>query len=127
MRVELTRYRVKPDKSGRVDEWLQTLNNRLDECLEAMVREKMKVEVIFRERIREEEFLYWFTIQDETGEELNTSPLDISHVHIAFWEECLDRDYGGKDAYPQVVLIPPHIAQVMEWENPARDGWVGYP
>jgi hypothetical protein len=58
---------------------------------------------------------------------LNTSPLDISHVHIAFWEECLDRDYGGKDAYPQVVLIPPHIAQVMEWENPARDGWVGYP
>jgi hypothetical protein len=127
MRVELTRYRVKPGKSARVDEWLQTLTVRREECLVTLEREKMKVEAIFREQIGDEEFLYWFTIQDETGEELDTSPHEISHIHMAFWEECLDRDYGGKDAYPQLVLVPPRIAQVMEWPDPARDGRVGYP
>jgi hypothetical protein len=127
MRVELTRYRVKPGKSARVDEWLQILSDRRDECLETLVREKMRLEVIFREQIGGDEFLYWFTVQDEIGEEVNTSPFEIDHLHIAFWEECLDRDYGGKDAYPQLILVPPRIAQVMEWPDPARDGRVGYP
>jgi hypothetical protein len=51
MRVELTRYRVKPGKSARVDEWLQTLTDRREECLITLEREKMKVEAIFREQI----------------------------------------------------------------------------
>jgi hypothetical protein len=127
MRVELSRYRVKPGKSARVDEWMQTLTDRRDECLETLVREQMKFEVIFREQIGENEFLYWLTVQGEEGEEVKTSPFDIDHVHIEFWNECIDRDYGEQNAFPQLILVPPHIAQAMEWANPESDGRVGYP
>ena len=58
MRVELTRVRVKPGKSGRVDEWLAMLNGRMDEVKETLVREELHVEVIFREISGEDEFLY---------------------------------------------------------------------
>ena len=58
MRVELTRVRVKPGKSGRVDEWLAMLNSRMDEVKETLVREEMHVEVIFRELIGEDAVSY---------------------------------------------------------------------
>ena len=65
MRVELTRFRVLPGKSERVDEWLEMLNERMTETLGTLAREKMHVEVVFRERIGDEEFLSWFSIQGE--------------------------------------------------------------
>ena len=58
MLVELTRVRVKPGKSARVDEWLAMLNARMDEVKETLIREEMHVEVIFREISGDDEFLY---------------------------------------------------------------------
>ena len=48
MRVELTRVRVKEGKSARVDDWLKMLNDNMDEVIQTLDREQMKVEVIFR-------------------------------------------------------------------------------
>jgi hypothetical protein len=121
MRVELTRFRVKPGKSARVDEWLAMLNSRMDEVKETLVREEMKLEVIFREMIDGEEYLYWFSVQGETGEEVNTSPHPLDHDHIAFHKECIDHEYGARDAQPQVIMIPDEIATSLGWLNPTAD------
>lgn len=49
MNVELTRFKVKQDKSHRVDEWMQLLNDNMKEVLLTLNDEKMYVETIFRE------------------------------------------------------------------------------
>ncbi|MBA3923282.1 MAG: hypothetical protein H0X31_16960, partial [Nostocaceae cyanobacterium] len=61
MRVELSRFQVKQGKSERVDEWLKMLNINVDEVLQTLEREQMKLEVIFREIIDAQEYLYWFS------------------------------------------------------------------
>jgi hypothetical protein len=118
MKVELSRFRIKKGKSGRVDELLNVLNANLDEGLQTLDREQMKLEVIFREIIAGEEYLYWFSVQDEAGESVDTSPFAIDQKHLAFHEECIDQDYGMWDAQPQVVMVPHQVAQAMDWTNP---------
>ena len=121
MRVELARVRVKEGKSARVDDWLKMLNDNMDEVIQTLDREQMKVEVIFRERIDGEEYLYWFSVQGEAGEEVNTSPFEVDRKHIAFHEECIDHKYGAHNAQPQVVTVPSEIAKALNWENPPAD------
>ena len=118
MKVELTRFRIKPDKLSRVDEWLKTMNDRIDECVETLEREKMYVEVVFRERYKGEEFLYWFSIQHDSGEPLDTSPHEIDKIHRSFGEECIDLTYGAVEPLPQVVMIPKRVAEAMDWQKP---------
>jgi hypothetical protein len=121
MRVELTRFRVRPEKSARVDEWLAMLNERMDEVKQTLVREEMKLEVIFREIIDGEEFLYWFSIQGQEGADVNTSPFPLDHDHIAFHKECIDHSYGSRDAQPQLIIVPDDIAAFLGWANPDAD------
>jgi len=127
MKVELTRFRIKPDKIGRVDEWLRMLNARIDECVATLEREKMFVEVVFRERYKNEDFLYWFTIQHESGEALESSPHEIDKIHHSFGRECIDLTYGAVDPLPQVIMIPKRVAAAMDWMKPHEAGalWTG--
>ncbi len=128
MRVELTKYRVKPGKSERVDEWIKMLNDRIDECLATLPREKMYVEAIFREKVGDEEFLYWFSVQGEGGEDVRTSEHDLDIEHLKFGRECLDPTYGpvdgegqqrrGRDMDLQLFLLPEHIRRAMEQAPP---------
>lgn len=118
MRVELSRFRVKPGKSARVDEWLKMLNDRMEELVQALDHEQMKLEVIFREMIDGEEYLYWFSVQGEAGETVTTSPFDVDRKHIEFHEECIDHDFGMRGAQPQVIMAPNKVARSMNWENP---------
>jgi hypothetical protein len=118
MKVELTRLRIKKGKSPRVDEWLKMINQRIDEAVATLDREQMKLEVIFREVIGEDDFLCWFTVQDEIGEPIETSPFDLDREHRQFGEECIDHDYGGHEAQPQVILVPAFVARAMNWTNP---------
>src|SRR4051812_47092205 len=97
MKVQLTRFRIKADKLERVDEWLRVLNQRIDECVATLEREKMLIEVVFRERYKDEDFLYWFMIQHESGERIETSPHEIDRVHRSFGQECIDLLYGAVD------------------------------
>jgi Family of unknown function (DUF6176) len=118
MYVELSRFRVKPGKSARVDEWMKILNANMGEIQQALDREQMKLEVIFREMIGGEEYLYWFSVQSESGEALQTSPFAVDQKHMAFHAECIDYDYGMRHAQPQVVIVPDQVAQAMGWTNP---------
>ena len=121
MRVELSRFHVKPDKSNRVDDWLNMLKGNMDEVVQTLEREQMKLEVIFREIIDGEEYLYWFSVQGEAGENVTTSPFDIDQKHIQFHEECIDHTYGRRDAQPQVIMVPPGVAEAMDWADPPTD------
>ena len=118
MKVELSRFRVKPGKSELVNEWLQMLNRHMSEALQTLDREQMKLEVIFREIIEGNEYLYWFSIQGEGGETCETSPFEVDAKHIQFWKECIDEEYGRRDAQPQVVMVPEAVAQTMDWKSP---------
>jgi hypothetical protein len=119
MKVELTKLRIKPGKSSRVDEWLKMINERIDEAVATLDREGMKLEVIFRELIGEHEYLNWFTIQDETGEPIETSPFDLDRESREFGEECIDHDHGGYESQAQVILLPPQVAAAMKWREPS--------
>ena len=118
MKVELTRLRIKRGKAHRVDEWLQMINARIGEALKTLEREGMKLEIIFREVIGEDDYLCWLTIQDEGGEAIETSPFELDHEHMKFGEECIDHEYGGHEAQPQVILLPPQVAKAMQWTDP---------
>jgi len=117
MRVELNRFRIKRGKSDRVDEWMKTLNDRRNECLATLERERMYVEVIFRERTSEDEFLYWFSIQGEDAEPIQTSAHDIDRTHLEFWAECIDSEYGPRECDPQLVLLQQSVAKAIGWEG----------
>jgi hypothetical protein len=120
MRVELSRFRVNPGMEKRVDDWLSMLNARMAEAKQTLVREKMKLEVIFRERIGMDEYLTWFSVQDETGAPVTSSPFEIDKEHMRFHDECIDHGYGRRDGQAQVVMVPDEIAAAMGWAAPER-------
>jgi len=105
MKVSLSRVRIKKGKSERVDEWMKVLNDRMKEVLLTLKDEKMYVETIFREKIGEDDFLYWYTIQGEGGTHVTESKHEIDLLHIEFKKECLDFDYPRNDLSPQVIMI----------------------
>ncbi len=114
MKTELTRFRIKPGMSARVDEWHATLNARKAECLETLEREKMYVEAIFREKIGDEEFIYWFSVQGEGAESIESSPFPIDAIHQAFGEDCIDRTYPRVDIDASVMFLLPQISDMIK-------------
>ena len=82
MNVELIRYRVKKNKSERVDEWLKFLNTNMQDVLVTLEGEKMYVETIFRERLEGEEYLYWYSIQGQGGQAVEESEHWIDKKHL---------------------------------------------
>lgn len=121
MKVELSRFKVKQGKSDRVDEWLKMLNENMEDVVQALDREEMKLEVIFREIIDGQEYLYWFSVQGESGEMADTSPFEVDKKHLEFHEECIDHSYGMRDAQAQVIMVPQKVATAMSWTNPSED------
>ena len=121
MKVELSRFQVRKGKSSRVDEWLKMLNENMSDVIQALDREEMKLEVIFREVIDGKEYLSWFSVQGEAGEMADTSPFELDKKHLAFHEECIEHEYGMHDAQAQVIMVPKLVADAMLWENPSND------
>lgn len=113
MNVELTRFRVKKNKSERVDEWLKFLNDNMKDVLVTLEGEKMYVETIFREVLNGEEYLYWYSVQGEGGQEVTESDHWIDKKHLAYWDECIDETFGSVDVTTEVVMIPEKIKKVM--------------
>lgn len=88
---------------------MKVLNERKKECLQTLYREKMFVEAIFRESIDGEEYLTWFSVQGEKGEDVKTSALEIDKIHLKFWEECIDKTYKPIDKKPEAFFIYPEV------------------
>jgi hypothetical protein len=119
LQVELSRARIKPGMGGEVDRWMRMLNDRVDECVATLERERMAVEVIFRDRDEQGEWLYVVSIQGEGGEGLDTSTYAIDRDHVEFARRC--EEPGWLEAEPQVLLLPDPVRRaVLDWATGGR-------
>ncbi|WP_020006367.1 DUF6176 family protein [Salinicoccus albus] len=114
MKVELTKFRVKEGKSERVDEWITYMQEHMDDVLMTLEGEKMFVETIFREQVGKHEYLYWYSVQDESGHELDDDDTPMDSKHVRYWEECIDKTFRPEDLDASVVMIPPRIRKAMQ-------------
>lgn len=116
MKIELIRFKVKQGKTERVNEWMKLLRDNLPAVLQTLDGEKMYVEAIFREIIKQEEFLYWFSIQGEGGILIQDSKHEIDKKHKEFSRECIDKHSPEwkKNITLEVAMIPERIKDVMQ-------------
>lgn len=101
--VQLFRGRVVAGESATVDEWMTMLNDRLDEAVATLDRERMGIEIVFRQRDGDDEYLYWIIVRGH-GAHVQTSTAQLDIDHIAFDERCRER--GWQTAEPELLLLP---------------------
>lgn len=112
--VELTRFKVKEGKTKQVDKWLKFLKDNMEETLLTLEREKMYVETIFREELDGQEFLYWYSVQNPAGLNVEDSESWLDKKHLEYWKECIDTNYKPVDLITEVVMIPDKIRKHMK-------------
>ncbi|MGR6897028.1 DUF6176 family protein [Rummeliibacillus sp. BSL5] len=113
MNIELTRFKVKEGKTEVVDEWLKFLNENMKDVLVTLEGERMYVETIFRETLNGDEYLYWYSVQGEGGQDVDESEHWIDKKHLQYWDECIDTNFKPVDLSTEVVMIPEKIRSVM--------------
>jgi hypothetical protein len=121
--LELSRGTVLPGASAEADRWMAMLNDRLDECVATLDRERMAVEIVFR--LREgpaenaAEHLYWVAIKGSGGSGLDPAdPIDRDHEAQA----RRTKQPGWVEAEPQVLLLPDPVRRaVLAWALRDRD------
>ena len=113
MKVELTRFKVKKGKTEKVDEWIKFLNENMKDVLVTLEGEQMYVETIFRETLKGTEYLYWYSVQGENGQNVEESQHWIDKKHLEYWDECVDTSFRPVDLTTEVVMIPENVIKVM--------------
>jgi hypothetical protein len=112
--VELSRAKVLPGASDEADRWMKMLDERVDECVATLDRERMAVEIVFRLREDGQDFLYWLAIRGEGGAELQSSTHRIDLDHQA--QSLRTKEPGWVEADPQVLMLPdPVRAAILAW------------
>lgn len=114
MNVELTRFKVKDGKSEKVDEWMRFLNDNLKDVLVTLEGERMYVETIFREKMGGNEYLYWYSVQGEGGQNILDSEHWIDKKHLEYWAECIDDRLSPVDLSTEVVMIQEKVRVGMK-------------
>ncbi|MFB7637952.1 DUF6176 family protein [Peribacillus butanolivorans] len=114
LKVELTRFKVKPGKTAVVDQWMKLLNDNMSSVLLTLNDEKMYVETIFREEIEGIEYLYWYSVQGDGGIEVQDSDHEIDKKHLEYWEECIDNDFRPVDLKTEVIMIQDSVLSTMK-------------
>jgi len=117
--LELSRGTVLPGASAEADRWMAMLNDRLDECVATLDRERMAVEIVFRLREDGTEHLYWVAIKGAGGSGLDPAdPIDRDHEAQA----RRTKQPGWVEAEPQVLLLPDPVRRaVLAWALRDRD------
>lgn len=113
LRVELSRAKVIPGQSAEADRWMRMLNDRADECVATLDRERVALEIVFRLTEDDHEFLYWVSIFGPSGRGLDESiPIDRDHVEMG----RRVKEPGWVEATPQFLLMPEPVRRaVLEW------------
>ncbi|TDQ01516.1 DUF6176 family protein [Labedaea rhizosphaerae] len=113
LKVELSRAKVMPGASAEADKWMAMLNDRLDECVATLDRERMAIEIVFRLREGADEYLYWVQVRGEHGDELDEN-LPIDRDHVA--QGMKVKEPGWVEAEPQVLMLPDPVRKaVLDW------------
>ena len=90
---------------------MQMLNDRVDECVATLDRERMALEIAFRLEEDGVEYLYWVSIYGVGGEGLDVSiPIDRDHELMA----RRAKEPGWVEAVPQFLLLPQPVRDAIE-------------
>jgi hypothetical protein len=109
--VKLSRAKVLPGASAEADRWMAMLNDRADECIATLDRERMAIEIIFRLKENGEDYLFWVEVHGADGAGLD-SPIDRDH----FEQAKRTKEPGWTEAEPQLLLLPEPVRQaVFSW------------
>ena len=112
--VELSRAKVLPGASAEADRWMAMLDERVDECVATLDRERMAVEIVFRLREGDQDHLYWVAIRGEDGEPMSSSEHQIDKDHEA--QARRTKEPGWVEAEPQVLMLPDPVRKaVLAW------------
>ena len=112
--VELSRAKVLPGASDEADRWMRMLDDRVDECVATLDRERMAVEIVFRLQEDGEDYLYWVAIKGEGGAGLESSTHQIDLDHQA--QARRTKEPGWVEAEPQVLMLPEPVREaVLAW------------
>jgi uncharacterized protein DUF6176 len=107
---------------AEAERWMRMLNDRRDEAVRTLERERERValEIVFRERDEHGDGLVWMTIQGERGASIADSPFEIDREHLAFAERC--KLPNRPDAEPQLLLMPEPVRDaVLRWASGAGE------
>lgn len=112
--VELSRAEVLPGAAHEADRWMAMLDERVDECVATLDRERMAVEVVFRLREDGRDFLFWMAIRGAHGASLETSGHQIDNDHES--QARRTTRPGWVEAEPQVLMLPDPVREaVLAW------------
>jgi hypothetical protein len=112
--VELSRAKVLPGASEEADRWMRMLDDRVDECVATLDRERMAVEIVFRLKENGDDYLFWVAIRGEGGADLQSSPHQIDFDHEA--QARRTKEPGWVEAEPQVLMLPESVREaVVAW------------
>src|SRR5919107_6450324 len=84
LRARCVRARIRPGMEDEAERWMRMLNERRDEAVQTLERERVAVEMVFRERDEDGEWLVWVMLEGEGGASIEDSPFEIDHEHAAF-------------------------------------------
>jgi len=119
LKVRLLRARVLPGAGAEADRWMAMLNERLDECVATLDRERMAVEIVLRLREGGDDYLFWVTVKGASGAGLDEDiPIDRDHAA----QSRRTKEPGWTEAQPQVLLLPGPVRDaIMSWAVRAED------
>jgi hypothetical protein len=116
--TEFMSFPIRRGKEARAQEWMDVLRRHHAECVKTLDRESMHYESIFRSVLGGVTYLSWLSVQGSAGAHVATSPFAIDRLHMAFWDECVDRSLPPLRFEHIVSFVPPSVqAAIDEREN----------
>jgi hypothetical protein len=99
------------------ERWMQVLNDRHDEAVQTLERERMAIEIVFREHDEDGDWLVWVLIHGEGGSSIEDSPFEIDRDHAAFASRV--KQPNRPEAEPQLLLLADPVRDaVLRWAIP---------
>jgi hypothetical protein len=99
------------------ERWMQMLNDRIEEAVQTLERERVAIEIVFRERDDDGDWLVWVIIQGDDGASIEDSPFEIDRDHAAFAERV--KLPNRPEAEPQLLLLAEPVRHaVLQWAKP---------
>ena len=114
LRLELSRALLLDGKEALLDEWMQMLTDRYDECLATLRAERAAFEATFKHTEADGSvWMYHLSLMGEGGSGLDSSnPVDAAHEDYA----RRTKHRGWEELTPLFMLGPSHITDAMaEW------------
>ena len=114
MRLELSRSRIRDGQDENFGAWMETLNNRYDECEASLSAQRAALEATFKHVEADGSvWIYHLSLVGENGSGLDTEQ-DIDATHEAASRQA--KMPGWEELEPKFLLMPDHLrASMVHW------------